>query len=162
MPASCTTQTPAAGATATERATAEDLVDQPMVSQPHLHCRLLHAPDSCIVVAAKHVASIVLTQAEWSTHTPHVCVYSPGNEASAKSICAQGKNLSTYIASGDSWKLVASTDLNSLYPSYGYESTTPGSPLVLEVDTTTPDNRQPGVVISYTRAMSNMGMAQIR
>ena len=84
-----------------------------------------------------------------------------GNEASAGQVCAQGKNMSTYVVQSDGWQLVA-YDKGTKYPTYGYETTSTGKPLVFEVDTTTPDARRgAGVILTYTKQQSGIGRARV-
>jgi hypothetical protein len=76
-------------------------------------------------------------------------------------VCAQGKNMSQYVVSDASWSVVP-FDKGTRFPTFGYETTTPDAPLVLEVDTTSP---QPdvgaGVILTYTKAKEGFGTAKI-
>lgn len=84
-----------------------------------------------------------------------------GNEIGASvPICAMGKNLTKFISSSESWK--PEQDLsNSLYPNDGFETVMPGKPLVLTVDTTSPDGRPATVFLVYTKAQTGIAGAQI-
>jgi hypothetical protein len=76
-------------------------------------------------------------------------------------VCAQGKNMSQYVVADDSWSIV-SFDKGTRFPTYGYETTAPGVPLVLQVDTTSPNpNVGAGVILSYTKAQTGFGTAKI-
>lgn len=44
-------------------------------------------------------------------------------------MCAQGKNMSSYVAKSAGWAVVA-YDKGTKYPTYGFETTTQGAPLV--------------------------------
>lgn len=85
-----------------------------------------------------------------------------GNEVgSSPPICAMGKNLTKYITEKDGWK--AEQDFsNSLYPTDGFETVTPGRPLVLTVDTTSPDGRPATVFLAYTKAQTGIAGATIK
>jgi hypothetical protein len=85
-----------------------------------------------------------------------------GNEASMQQVCAQGKNMTKYVEQSAGWSIVA-FDKGTKYPTYGYETTTPGAPLVLEVDTTPkpPAAHAAGVVLTYTKAKSGFGDATV-
>jgi hypothetical protein len=86
----------------------------------------------------------------------------PGNEASMQQVCAQGKNMSRHVVSSDSWSVVA-FDKGTRFPTFGYESSTPGKPLVLEVDTTSPiPGGSAGVVLTYTKGKEGYGRGKIR
>jgi len=69
--------------------------------------------------------------------------------------------MAKYISSSENWQLV-SLDQGAKFPTFGYETTSVGSPLVLEVDTTT-TNPKVGrsVVITYTKAKNGYGVAKI-
>lgn len=84
-----------------------------------------------------------------------------GNEAASKQVCAQGHNFTELVVSSDGWQLVPFSD-GTRYPTFGYETVTPGAPLVIEVDTrgATPDTAA-GVVITYTKAQTGFGTAKI-
>jgi hypothetical protein len=76
-------------------------------------------------------------------------------------ICAQGKNMSEFVKSSIGWNLV-SYDGGKGFPTWGYETTTPAQPMVLQVDTTTANATQgAGVVITYTRAGRGIGAAKV-
>lgn len=84
-----------------------------------------------------------------------------GNEIGvSKPICAMGKNLTKFITTQDGWK--AEQDFsNSLYPTDGFETVSPGKPLVLTVDTTSPDGRPATVFLVYTKAQTGIAGATI-
>jgi len=76
-------------------------------------------------------------------------------------VCAQGKNMSQYVLNSDSWQVVA-FDKGTKYPTFGYETTSPGKPLVLQVDTTSPiPGGSAGVVVTYTKGKDGYGRAKI-
>lgn len=71
-----------------------------------------------------------------------------------------GKNMTRFIVNDAGWSAVQS-DQNKLYPTDGFETTSQGKPLTLEVDTTSPDGRPVTVFFVYTRADSGIGNADI-
>ncbi|KAI8469583.1 MAG: SGNH hydrolase-type esterase domain-containing protein [Monoraphidium minutum] len=86
------------------------------------------------------------------------------NEAGREQVCAQGKEMKDYVASSDGWSLVEYDGPGMKYPTYGYETTQTGKPLVLQVDTTTPGGpagAAAGVVLTYTKAQTGFGNAKI-
>lgn len=78
-------------------------------------------------------------------------------------ICAQGKNMSQLVVKSDSWQMVPFTE-GTRFPTFGYETSTPGAPLTFEVDTTVGGVRggTPGVIITHTKAQSGLGTATVR
>ncbi len=85
-----------------------------------------------------------------------------GNEGASSQVCAQGKSLSKFIVASAGWELVA-FDKGGKFPTFGYETTAAGEPLILEVDTTgTGDaKRGRGVAVTYTKAQSGFGKFKI-
>eukprot|EP00882_Tetradesmus_deserticola_P001006 GHRQ01001089.1.p1 GENE.GHRQ01001089.1~~GHRQ01001089.1.p1 ORF type:complete len:504 (+),score=200.63 GHRQ01001089.1:225-1736(+) len=84
-----------------------------------------------------------------------------GNEVgTTQPICAMGKNMTKFIVSDPSWREQQSSE-NLVYPTDGYETTSPSQPLTLEVDTTSPDGRPVTVFFLYTRAETGIGSALI-
>ncbi|GBF91596.1 hypothetical protein Rsub_04336 [Raphidocelis subcapitata] len=84
-----------------------------------------------------------------------------GNEASLQQMCAQGKNMSTYVAESAGWAVVP-YDKGTKYPTFGFETATPGAPLVLELDTTaSPPANASGVILTYTKAHTGFGNAKV-
>jgi hypothetical protein len=84
-----------------------------------------------------------------------------GNEIGVSTpICAMGKNLTKFIANNEGWK--AEQDFsNSLYPTDGFETVSQGKPMVLQVDTTSPDGRPATVFLVYTKAQTGIAGATI-
>ncbi|GBF91603.1 hypothetical protein Rsub_04343 [Raphidocelis subcapitata] len=100
-----------------------------------------------------------LTQAEISeSRGPLPPPMFEGNEGSTDQTCAQGKNMTAYVKNSIGWAIIPFED-NAKYPTFGYETTTVGAPLVLEVDTTKSVNKSAGagVVISYTKGKTGYG-----
>jgi hypothetical protein len=87
-------------------------------------------------------------------------MYEDNEIGASQPICAMGKNLTRFIVSDAGWSAIQS-DQNKLYPTDGYETTSQGQPLTIEVDTTSPDGRPVTVFFVYTRAQSGIGNAQI-
>ena len=84
-----------------------------------------------------------------------------GNEGSLEQVCAQGKNMSRHVVQADGWQLVA-FDKGTRFPTYGYETSSAGKPLVLEVDTTTARAGEgAGVLLTYTRGKTGYGNATV-
>lgn len=84
-----------------------------------------------------------------------------GNEiGSSQPICAMGKNLTKYITESAGWKQEQDFS-NSLYPTDGYETVTPGRPLTVTVDTSSPDGRPATVFLVYTKAQTGIAGAEI-
>ncbi|KIZ07114.1 hypothetical protein MNEG_0835 [Monoraphidium neglectum] len=84
-----------------------------------------------------------------------------GNEGSKDQICAQGKSMTRFVIASQGWAVVSYDDGGQHFPTFGYETTTPGVPLVLQVDTTTPAGGVRGVVLTYTKAKTGFGDAQV-
>ena len=84
-----------------------------------------------------------------------------GNEAgTSKAVCAMGKELTPLVQPSSAWTMVAAPP-GAKYPTYGYETTTPSSPLTLVVDTTTPDGRGAGISLVYVKAQSGYGTMDV-
>jgi hypothetical protein len=71
-----------------------------------------------------------------------------------------GQNVSQFIVSDFSWSPAKNADTK--YPTDGFETTTVGQPLTLQVDTTSPDGRPVTVFIVYTKAQDGIGSAEVR
>lgn len=87
-------------------------------------------------------------------------MYGNNEVGSSKPVCSMGNNMTQFIVNDAGWTAVQS-DQNKLYPTDGYETTSPNMPLTLQVDTTSPDNRPVTVFFVYTRAQSGIGNALI-
>ena len=70
-----------------------------------------------------------------------------------------GPDMESLVVTNDTWKMVT---MGGRYPTYGYETTTAGKPLSLEVNTVTPDARPAGVSFTYTKAQNDYGGLQVR
>ena len=69
--------------------------------------------------------------------------------------------MSRYVVASEGWEVVG-FDKGTRYPTYGYETTTPGKPLVLELDTTTTRAGEgAGVVLTYTKGKTGYGNATV-
>ncbi|KAI8475679.1 MAG: SGNH hydrolase-type esterase domain-containing protein [Monoraphidium minutum] len=82
------------------------------------------------------------------------------NEASMAQVCAQGKNMSRYVVQDDGWKMTA-FDKGTKYPTFGFETSTPGTPLVIEASTAGSGTRPASVMITYTKAKAGFGNAKV-
>lgn len=87
-------------------------------------------------------------------------MYGDNEIGSSRPVCAMGNNMTRFIVNDSGWSAIQS-DQNKLYPTDGFETTSPGQPLTLQVDTTSPDGRPVTVFFVYTRAMSGIGNAEI-
>lgn len=74
--------------------------------------------------------------------------------------CDMGTNLTRIAVGTDSWTMVSGGD-NTVYPTYGYETTATGTPLTLELNTAVPGGRPAGVNLYYTKADSGFGGYEI-
>jgi hypothetical protein len=84
-----------------------------------------------------------------------------GNEVgTSQPVCAMGKNMTEFIVNDAGWREQQNTD-NKIYPTDGYETTSPNQPLTFQVDTTSPDGRPVTVFFLYTRAQTGIGSALI-
>jgi len=82
-----------------------------------------------------------------------------GNEIGAsKPICAMGPDMEPLVVTNDTWKMVL---MGGKYPTYGYETSSTGKPLTLEVNTITPDKRPAGVSFTYTKAQNGYGGLEV-
>jgi len=96
-----------------------------------------------------------------SSTTPLPPPMYPGNEiGTTRPICAMGQNVSQFIVSDFSWSPAKNADTK--YPTDGFETTTVGQPLTLQIDTTSPDGRPVTVFIVYTKAQDGIGSAEVR
>ncbi len=71
-----------------------------------------------------------------------------------------GQNLTRIAVGAQGWQMVAGGD-NTVYPTYGYETTTTDTPLTLELNTQNPDGQLAGVNVYYTKGGSGFGGYQI-
>jgi hypothetical protein len=70
-----------------------------------------------------------------------------------------GLDMKALVVENDTWTMVP---MGGKYATYGYETTTPGKPLTVEVNTVTPDKRPAGVSFTYTRAQNGFGGLEVR
>jgi lysophospholipase L1-like esterase len=86
-----------------------------------------------------------------------------GNEAGAASmaVCAQGKQLEPLLSVTDGWTGPVDEPSGFKYPTYGWETSSAGKPLVLDVDTDAGGGRAATVTIGYTAAKSGYADAII-
>jgi hypothetical protein len=65
-----------------------------------------------------------------------------------------GPDLEKYVVADKGWTMVATKDK---YATYGYETTTPGVPLTVAVNTAMADKRNASLSFTYTRAQKGYG-----
>jgi UDP-glucose:glycoprotein glucosyltransferase len=86
-----------------------------------------------------------------------------GNEAGAASlaVCAQGKQLEPLLSVTDGWTGPVEEPAGFKYPTYGWETSEAGKPLVIDVNTDAGGGRAATVTIGYTAAKSGYADAII-
>lgn len=77
-----------------------------------------------------------------------------GNEAGAANlaVCAQGRQLEPLLSVTDGWTGPVDEPAGFKYPTYGWETSQAGKPLVIDVNTDAGGGRSAGVTIGYTAA----------
>jgi lysophospholipase L1-like esterase len=85
------------------------------------------------------------------------------NEAGAANlaVCAQGRDLEPLLSVTDGWTGPVEEPAGFRYPTYGWETTQAGKPLVIDVNTDAGGGKSAGVTIAYTAAGSGYADAVI-